>query len=112
RKNSKKYIDAALLAHKGFTPAQIADKIDLSIPEIEFICKVNKDRLMFSEEQLPTWAKTAERDLSDVFSQSHYEELKDLGEKFRSVSIAGGETKSEATPVFERKIPDAIDVIS
>jgi hypothetical protein len=121
RKNSKKYIDAALLAHKGFTPSQIAEKIDLSIPEIEFICKVNKDRLMFSEDQLPTWAKSRERDLSEVFSQNHYEELKGLGEKFRSASIGQSERTPDinvnpmapvANPIFERKIPGAIDVLS
>ncbi len=122
RKNSKKYIDAALLAHKGQTPQQIADVIDLSIPELEFICKVNKDRLMFSEDELPSWAKAPERDLSEVFSQNHYEELKGLGDKFRSASLKSddrAETTAPAAkqsaptaPNFERNMPKAIDVIS
>ena len=121
RKNSKKYIDAALLAHRGQTPAQIAEVIDLSIPEIEFICKVNKDRLMFSEDELPSWAKAPERDLSEVFSQNHYEELKGLGDKFRSASIKDSaattitrstEESSDAPATFERQTPQAVDIIS
>lgn len=88
RKKNQKYIDAAILAHRGMSVEEISSKVDLSIAEIEFITKVNKDRLMFSEENLPSWAKKkTDRDYSEVFSQNHYDELKNLGEKFRSASI-------------------------
>jgi hypothetical protein len=125
RKNSKKYVQAALLAHRGMSPQEISQKIDLSIPEIEFICKVNKDRLMFNEEQLPVWAKPVERDMGEVFSQNHYAELKGLGEKFRNASISSTHpTQATAAPTtvvaaepasparFERISPQAIDVLS
>ena len=89
RQNSQKYIDAAIMAHKGMSREEIAQKVDLSPAEIDFIAKVNKDRLMFSEENLPQWAKQkTKRDYSEVFSQTHYDELKNLGEKFRQANIS------------------------
>ncbi len=57
RQNSLKYIQAARLAHQGLTIQQIAQQVDLSIGEIEFIAKVNKEQLQFSEDDLPDWAK-------------------------------------------------------
>lgn len=57
RQNSMKYVQAARMAHQGMSADEIALKIDLPKGEIEFISKVNRDRLMFNEEQLPAWAK-------------------------------------------------------
>lgn len=57
RKNSIKYVQAARLAHQGLSVDDIAAKVDLPKGEIEFISKVNRDRLMFNEEHLPAWAK-------------------------------------------------------
>lgn len=57
RQNSLKYIQAARLAHQGLNVQQIAQQVDLSIGEIEFIAKVNKEQLQFSEDDLPDWAK-------------------------------------------------------
>lgn len=57
RQNTLKYVQAARLAHQGLTADEIATKVDLPKGEIEFITKVNRDQLVFREEQLPWWAQ-------------------------------------------------------
>jgi hypothetical protein len=56
RQNTIKYVQAARLAHQGLAVDEISEKIDLPKGEIEFIAKVNRERLMFNEDQLPAWA--------------------------------------------------------
>jgi hypothetical protein len=60
RQNTKKYLKAARLANQGKTVDEIAQQVDLPMGELEFIAKVNRDQLMFSEEQLPAWAREEE----------------------------------------------------
>lgn len=55
RLKTSKYVHAAKLANQGFSSEIIAQKIDLSMAEIELIIKLNKDQLQFSENQLPAW---------------------------------------------------------
>ncbi len=55
RKNTIKYVKAARMAHQGATVDEISQQVDLSRGEIEFIAKVNKNQLQFSEEDLPEW---------------------------------------------------------
>lgn len=57
RQNTIKYVTAARLAHQGHSVDDIAARVDLSRAEIEFIAKVNRERLQFSEEDLPEWAR-------------------------------------------------------
>lgn len=57
RQNTLKYLQAARLAHQGKSAEEIAREVDLPKGEIEFISKVNRDQLMFSEDQLPDWAR-------------------------------------------------------
>lgn len=57
RQNTIKYVKAARLAHQGLSVAEIAQQVDLSAGEIEFIAKVNRDQLMFCEDSLPEWAE-------------------------------------------------------
>lgn len=57
RQNTIKYVKAARLAHRGASTEEIAKEVELSIAEIEFIAKVNRERLQFSEEDLPEWAR-------------------------------------------------------
>jgi hypothetical protein len=59
RQNTIKYVKAARLAHQGLSAEEIAAQVDLSTGEIEFICKVNKDKLMFCEDSLPEWAQAS-----------------------------------------------------
>jgi hypothetical protein len=56
RQNTIKYVKAARLAHQGRSVDDIAGQVDLSRGEIEFIAKVNREQLQFSEEDLPAWA--------------------------------------------------------
>jgi hypothetical protein len=58
RQNTIKYVQAARLAHSGLSADEIGSRVDLPRGEIEFIASVNKDRLMFTESELPEWAKT------------------------------------------------------
>lgn len=59
RQNTIKYVKAARLAHQGVSFDEIASQVDLSRGEIEFIAKVNREQLQFSEEDLPEWAKNS-----------------------------------------------------
>jgi hypothetical protein len=55
RQKTSAYVQAAKMAHQGFSIEQISTKIDLSPAEVEMITKVNRENLQFSEENLPTW---------------------------------------------------------
>lgn len=114
RQNTAKYVRAARLAHQGLAPHDIARQVDLPMGEIEFIAKVNKDRLMFSEDQLPWWAEGAEPSpAADEPSRvvnlppipappqgEDIESLERLGEEFRraSTSAAAHETAMAPPP--------------
>jgi hypothetical protein len=56
RQNTIKYVTAAKMAHQGASIAEIANKVDLSKGEIDFISKINREQLMFCETSLPDWA--------------------------------------------------------
>jgi hypothetical protein len=91
RQNTVKYVKAARLAHQGLSFDEIAQQVDLSRGEIEFIAKVNKDQLMFCEDSLPEWAQEeplpeSNRDLSAVFEvpKNDQQALKKLGEAFKA----------------------------
>ncbi|MBX2988621.1 MAG: DUF2802 domain-containing protein [Bdellovibrionaceae bacterium] len=57
RQNTIKYVKAARMAHRGASVEDIAREVDLSRAEIEFIAKVNREQLQFSEADLPAWAQ-------------------------------------------------------
>lgn len=57
RQNTIKYVKAATMAHQGATVEEIAKHVDLSMGEIEFIAKVNREELQFSYSDLPDWAR-------------------------------------------------------
>jgi hypothetical protein len=113
RQNTIKYVKAARLAHQGLSFDEIAQQVDLSRGEIEFIAKVNKDQLMFCEDSLPEWAQESAdtgageaesliepgtlqmpamnpfqlpRDMSAAFDvpQNDQQALKKLGEAFKA----------------------------
>jgi hypothetical protein len=90
RQNTIKYVKAATLAHQGATVEEIAREVDLSMGEIEFIAKVNKDELQFSIEDLPDWA-TEEINLKHQpapepsITKTSLNPMSELGEKFRQV---------------------------
>lgn len=72
RQNTIKYVQAARLAHQGLSVDEIAAKIDIPRSELEFIVKVNKNKLMFSEKHLPDWAQEATSSL-DIFESTQEE---------------------------------------
>lgn len=77
RQNVSKYVQAARMANKGYSAEQINEKIDLPVSELEFIVKVNKDKLMFANDLVPAWVESeqvfenrsssVEKDISQIF---------------------------------------------
>lgn len=57
RQNTLKFVKAALMAHEGYGAKEIAAQVDLPKAQIEFIVKVNADRLSFDASQMPEWLK-------------------------------------------------------
>lgn len=130
RQNTIKYVKAARLAHQGLSVDEIAQKVDLSRGEIEFISKVNKDQLMFCEESLPEWVqeedvpapteesiedafqaksfiplqKEGPQDMSAVFEVPKVDQdaLKKLGEAFKAACT---EVEAAQTPAAQNMIP-------
>jgi mannose/fructose/N-acetylgalactosamine-specific phosphotransferase system component IIB len=89
RQNTIKYVQAARMAHQGLTPQEIAKTVNLSMGEIEFIAKINRDQLQFSDAELPDWAKeelgSAPADISvSVAPVAVEKSMSDLGAQFRS----------------------------
>lgn len=92
RQNTIKYVKAARLAHQGVPISEILKQVDLSQAEVEFIAKVNRDQLMFNEEQLPTWVQDKmdlPQETAAVQMPQDNEALRMLGEEFKkAVQIA------------------------
>lgn len=133
RQQTMKYVKAARLAHQGASVDDIAAQVDLSRGEIEFIAKVNRDQLQFSEEALPEWAKeelnqaveneqTASEARPQVFEQQPLAKsqdqvdvrLSELGNKFRQATTgtatAGTNTQTDTNstaPVLSATAPSA-----
>jgi hypothetical protein len=58
RQNTVKFVKAALLANEGKTVDEIAQAVDLPRAQIEFVVKVNSDKLSFDISQMPEWLKS------------------------------------------------------
>lgn len=93
RQNTIKYVKAARLAFKGASVEDIAKEIDLPRGELEFIAKVNRTQLQFSESDLPDWIDEETQnetaallaDVEPTFTTPAVSSasLSELGEKFR-----------------------------
>lgn len=108
RKSTMKYVKAARMAHQGQSIDEIAEQVDLSRAEIEFVAKVNRNQLQFSEEDLPEWAKesaptiatpelgkqTGTLKASELPSKAS---LSQLGDKFRQATQGGIELSTATT---------------
>ncbi len=120
RQNTVKYVKAARLAHQGVSIAEILKQVDLSQAEVEFIAKVNKDHLMFSEESLPDWAQeqmapqaaAVSLQFSDTLTKKESgapkseQMLRRLGEEFQKAVHIAGQTKNlSINPETEYQIP-------
>lgn len=93
RKMTAKYVKAARMAHQGLSVDEIAEQVDLTRAEIEFVTKVNRNQLQFSEEDLPAWAtleseapvaaKPAAAIVTPAAAASISQNLSKLGDRFR-----------------------------
>jgi hypothetical protein len=86
RQNTVKFVKAALMANEGREADEIAEVVDLPKSQIEFIVKVNSDRLSFDTSQMPEWLK-AELNKDPMTKSSLFEKKKlnaSVGLKMRS----------------------------
>lgn len=90
RKNTMKYVKAARLAHQGVPIDDIERQVDLSRGEIEFIAKVNRNQLQFSEEDLPAWAKE-ETEKEKTFEFLNTKQSDELDQLHDAVEIESSE---------------------
>lgn len=111
RQNTVKYVKAARMAHQGASVDEIAAQVDLSRGEIEFIAKVNRDQLQFSEADLPEWTKEelqatesnidhfVEQSIRAPIARAPEKKLSDLGAQFRQAFQA------PVTPTVSVQVP-------
>ncbi len=79
RQNTAKYVKAARLANQGYSVQEICRQVNISPAEVEFIAKVNKNQLMFSEEELPEWAQEAPKHEETVLDEVEWIENNSSG---------------------------------
>lgn len=106
RQNMIKYVRAAKMANLGYPVDAIAAQVDMSRGELEMIAKLNAERLQFSEEQLPEWAKEGIADLAlakpvaqPVANDRVQQSLSSLGNQFRKAF----ETTAPTAPIIEEQ---------
>lgn len=97
RQNTAKYVKAARLAHQGHSVHEICKQVNISPAEVEFIAKVNKDHLMFNEEELPEWAQEAPAAVSSNLEEAEWIENKTTGFNLESMDPAPTSPNSIST---------------
>jgi Protein of unknown function (DUF2802) len=125
RKTSNKYINAARMAHQGLSFQDIQKQVDLPHAELDLIVKLNREQLMFSEDQLPAWVEKAptEKHAADrhpieanpnlfVPPQVDMESLEKLGQDFKQAckdfeqKMHPAKTEPEVVPYQFKKMYD------
>lgn len=102
RQNTVKYIRAARLAHSGKSVEEIVEEVDLPREQVDFIAKVNKEKLMFDESKLPAWASKSIGEPQMDFELSEME--------FKTQDV-DQDSLQEADPVNQFNIdPSAFDL--
>ena len=101
RQKTSKYVQAAKLANQGFSVEQIAQKVELSIAEIEMISKMNRENLQFSEAGLPAWVQAAAP--AEALQEERTQELADFS---KLVQTQQKMTQTVSSTAFERTEPD------
>lgn len=87
RQNTVKFVKAALMANEGKTEEEIAQAVELPRSQIEFIVKVNSDRLSFDACQMPEWLKSElNKDPMTKHSMFEKKNLETLAASFQSRS--------------------------
>lgn len=108
RQSTIKYVKAAKLANQGMSADDIAKEVDLSRGEIEFIAKVNREQLMFSEENLPEWAQQEpERKTTDTIAKlsQKFQETHKRPESFAMPSEKGISLPKSSSQNFVELLP-------
>ena len=91
RQATVKFVEAAKLAHQGFTAEEISERLGISKGEAEIIVGTNSEELLLGGENLPPWVET--------------QELRELEAKFEAVQNAPdsngliAHTKQDLPPV-------------
>lgn len=101
RQKTGKYVQAAKLAHQGFSADQISQKVDISTAEIEMIIKMNREELQFAEEQLPAWVQAAS---TNGGPENRTQELADFTSQLQKMSVSM--TTAMASTAFDLTTPD------
>jgi hypothetical protein len=87
RQNTIKYIQAARMANQGHSVEDIAKLVDIPKSELEFIVKVNKDRLMFSEKDLPSWALNSVEIKEPLEIQNFVPSKRDYSQAYETLTL-------------------------
>lgn len=110
RQNAAKFVTAAKMAHQGRSIEDIMNEVDLPRAEVEFISKVNRDELTFSEEHLPEWAKHSpgqsiqqESRITSAFAAPSYD-LRSLEQAQNNFKASVVDAENEARQMEERRI--------
>jgi hypothetical protein len=102
RQNTAKYVQAAKLANQGLTADEIALRIDIPKSELEFIVKVNKNKLMFDEEHLPDWAL----DSAEIVETQSQVRPRDYSNVFESMNTQAQESDKKIQEEFKKAIEE------
>lgn len=90
RQKTSKYVQAAKLANQGFTADQIAQKIELGGAEIDMIIKMNREKLQFSEENLPAWVQQINSNQDAISNEpqmtAHQQEIQDFSLQLKKMN--------------------------
>lgn len=100
RQKTGKYVQAAKLAHQGFSTDQIAQKVDISTAEIDMIIKMNREELQFAEEQLPAWVQAASTNGGGATAENRTQELADFTTQMQQLQ------KMVSSTAFDMPKPD------
>lgn len=100
RQNTIKYVRAAQMAFAGSSLDEIEKAVDIPRSELEFIVKVNRERLMFSPSDLPDWVKS-EVDLDAVESEKSSTPVDALERAYREAFEPAPEPSSSLNQIGE-----------
>ncbi len=111
RQNTVKYVKAAQMAFQGSTIDEISQAVEIPRSEIEFIMKVNREKLMFNAESLPPWIQyELEKPSSPMIDKAYREAFEPPPTPSSSLSRIGNEFRKavEEGVVFIEKAEEPV----
>lgn len=107
RQNTIKYVRAAQMANQGHSVEDIEKAVGLPHSEVEFIAKVNRDRLMFSVEQLPDWIKSElDPHTSPVVQKAYREAFEPLPDSSQTLAKIGDQFRRAVQEMAIEEAPE------